>query len=893
MKKFTYILIAFFCVAALSCCSRKDLVTDEIPAGPEEDLVCITVNASLEDSFKAGIDESSKKWTWSAGDELAVFDGTAKRLFTLAPSSDGSTVGKFTGEVSATFTSLSAVFPYAAAGDAADQYTIPAMQSVSASATTDPLALIATADCKKYGDDYYFFFTSAVSLLHFSSPAGVEKVILHAVDEGDTLAGESRCLSISVPSSGGSFWAAVNPAVYKGLRVFTCSSSESNMKSTDAEIDLSKPGKGRNLGDISGGTAVTVIEDADALVGYLASPDLPAYVCADLDLSGKSITSCASFAQTFDGQQHSISNWTSVATPLFAESSGTVKDLVIDSSCAFSLPATLPAGDYAFVVKTNTGNVSGVRNYADVAAWSGEITGAINLGIIVGNGPEKSVVSNCFNKGSLVLEMPEHDAIGTSAISPLCGRLTGSSSSINDCVNEGSLTYNTGMSASGSNVYMAGLVGCSSNAVSALRCTNRGDVSLNLTRSTSALIVSGVISYTSGPVVDCLNEGNISIDSEGYVQAVALGGIVGYLSDVIRGSALGTLVNTGSVSLRAKYQNARNNIGSIDGSKTTTSGAIGVGGLVGYTYSTYFSMDNAMNSGAVSLLFSEQENKLNLASASRFCIGGLVGDGCGPISNSVNNGPVSVEIRASSGSFTASTAGCMTYVGGIVGSNYVSTTQSELKITNCSNLAAISFHSDNTHTGNCAVGGIVGWPGKESGCSSVTSGCKNKGDVTVSGNMTVRAGGIQGGSGRIENCTNSGKIWAKSGTPCIGGIAGFHSGGYQLTGCVNTGDVQSDVAAPMGIAGLAGCFGNAAHTTGGGCSVNCTVLSEDSTEIGMLVGHFNGTSSAITLGSDANPIKVKGTVNGTALNASNYGDLLCGPANYTPGTHTVVAVYDE
>ena len=177
--------------------------------------------------------------------------------------------------------------------------------------------------------------------------------------------------------------------------------------------------------------------------------------------------------------------------------------------------------------------------------------------------------------------------------------------------------------------------------------------------------------------------------------------------------------------------------------------------------------------------------------------------------------------------------------------------------------------------------------------SSVTSGCENKGDVTVSGNITVRAGGIQGGSGRMENCSNSGKIWAKSGKPCIGGIAGFHSGGYQFTGCVNTGDVQSDVTAPLGIGGLAGCFGNTAHTTGGGCSVDCNVTSEDSTEIGILIGHFNGTSSAITLGSDSDPIKVKGSVNGTVLTASNYSDYLCGPANYTPGTHTVNALYNE
>jgi hypothetical protein len=98
---------------AAGSCSTKELVPERQNEGP---LMQITITAGLDEASKAYISEEGKKWTWSAGDELAVFDGTAKRLFTIDPASAGSQTARFTGEVSASFTSLDAVFPYAAAG---------------------------------------------------------------------------------------------------------------------------------------------------------------------------------------------------------------------------------------------------------------------------------------------------------------------------------------------------------------------------------------------------------------------------------------------------------------------------------------------------------------------------------------------------------------------------------------------------------------------------------------------------------------------------------------------------------------------------------------------------------------------------------------------------------
>ena len=144
------------------------------------------------------------------------------------------------------------------------------------------------------------------------------------------------------------------------------------------------------------------------------------------------------------------------------------------------------------------------------------------------------------------------------------------------------------------------------------------------------------------------------------------------------------------------------------------------------------------------------------------------------------------------------------------------------------------------------------------------------------------------GETRLEACS----VLCLSNTFAIGGISGFHSGGYQVTGTKNYGPVQADVAA-IGIGGLLGHIGNAAHTTGTGCAVNCTLTSAASTEIGMVIGAFNGKTKAIVLGTAADPIEVMGTVNGTVLDAGTYTNYLWGPALSDPGFHTIHTVYGE
>ncbi len=894
-----YITFLTIALAATVACSKQEVLSESPVDASGVELVPMTFTASCEEIVpRASLSaDTNPQVVWAEGDQLAVYDGSAIRTFTIKAGEGGKTTAEFEGSAAdvATYT---AVFPYAAAYVEAGvlKYTVPAAQNVGTQ-SVDPAALVATATST---DKASFNFTSAVGLLRFDVPDGATKAIFHTKGKTETLAGESHAVVVTLPGTAGTFEAAVEPGTYEGIRAFVRTASGDFLKAGASNLVVTA-GHLKPMGNIKTDSEVVVIEDADELIAYLGgSLSLDAYVCADLDLTSKVLTSRASFANVFDGQHHSISKLTTNASaPMFAANTGTVKDFTLENDCVFTLPATLAAGTYAFVVGTNNGNISGITNKADVADWNGEITGAINVAIIVGAGPATSVISDCRNEGDLTIISPEHAGTGTAIIGGVCGKLTNKTTSVTDCVNTGDVTFDSGMNASGANLYLAGVIGNSSSGVVTTRCSNEGNITVNITCSSSAMIIAGVNSYTSGAIEDCSNHGNISVSSDTYVSGTAIGGIAAYTSAAMRGTAKDNLINTGNVTLTAQYQYVRNNIGSIDGTKTTTSGVLGMGGIVGYTYSSSFSMDKARNEGEVSFSFSKQEGQLSPASKARITIGGLVGDGSGNISNSDNFGNVSASTRATGGTFTATTAGCTVYIGGISGSNYISTTQSELNITNCVNEGNVSLHSDNTQTTNHAIGGIVGWPGIESACTSITSGCVNgsstdpsKGQVSVSGNITCRIGGIQGGSGRIENCTNYGKIWAKSGKFVVGGLAGFHSGGYQLTGSKNYGTVQADVAA-TGIGGLIGNIGNAAHTTGTGCEVHCTLTSAASTEIGMVVGHFNGKTQSITLGTDGDPIEVSGTVNGTVLTAGNYENYIYGPANYEGSYHTFHTAYGE
>ncbi len=906
MKK-NVLFIAAFCAAALVSCTPKDLVIEEPETidNPKEttELIHITIKASMSESTKATI-STDRTWTWDASDKLAVFDGTTvtKEFGIKEILSDGQAI--FEGDVAST-EGLKAVFPYSAALSDGS-YKLSSSQTILTGQTVDPAAMVATATGEKAsGTDFTFYFTPAVSFFKLTVGAGVDKVVLHCVKKEDTIAGDSRSLSVSVPGEG-TYWVPVNPLSYTGIRAFAKSGDVWKLKAADGtSIDLSKPGSGKNLGTVSGGAEVSVIENADNLISYLGNPTLDGYIVNDLDLKGKDINTCASFAKTFDGQYYSIKNWSSNGDSLFGtlSSDGIVQSILLDKTCSLSYPATL-VGSFGFVVSTNDGKVLDCENRADIICnVTGPTAKEAHAASIIGSTSSGGYISGCINYGNITIDLTPSTA-ATTYLGGVSGKI--SSAKIENSENRGIITINC-LTSNTKNHYIGGVTGSTNASSETNNCKNYGDVIFKTPEGAAGLTMAGVTSYTAGTITGCRNEGHIKYVSENHIKGTLLGGIAGYCSNAISES-----FNKGNISVEAVAFNGRNVIGNYvievkdkDGNVTTEAitkssvvcllGGICGGGAPWSATSSKFSASQCDNEGNISLSLSKiQSYSNNPVSAARYCVGGVIGDASGPLTSCNNiGGEVSVSFSTGGEEFTSINAGNTCYIGGVVGANYYSLTQNELNMTGCSNSGKVSFHTSDKYvsTNNC-IGGVVGWPGLEDTTRETKLvNCTNNGSVEIDATVKYRAGGVQGGSGPIENCTNNGQITiinAGSGS-VVGCVVGFLTQKHSITECNAYGSITS-VASLEGMGGLIGNIGNYSYSTGNGCKVNCSLSGGPSTKTGLIIGKFNGTK-AITFATSENPVMVKGKVGDNVVSDQNYESYITGASNAS--AHTINAEYGE
>ena len=156
------------------------------------------------------------------------------------------------------------------------------------------------------------------------------------------------------------------------------------------------------------------IRTADEFIAWLASidglnEDTAALGC-DIDMTGKTITSASGFAGTLEGQGYAIKNLKS-DKPLFEKNSGTIRDLVIDESCEFTvknqkfgaLVADDLYGKYYSVVNNSTITYKAT---ADVTDWY--IIGGI-VGVAKG-----SNFTDCANNGTILFDATGYTHIDTS-----------------------------------------------------------------------------------------------------------------------------------------------------------------------------------------------------------------------------------------------------------------------------------------------------------------------------------------------------------------------------------------------------------------------------------------------------------------------------------------------
>ncbi len=406
---------------------------------------------------------------------------------------------------------------------------------------------------------------------------------------------------------------------------------------------------------------------------------------------------------------------------------------------------------------------------------------------------------------------------------------------------------------------------------------NNAAVSYSASEFASSVCMAGIAAQSSGTIKSCTNNGKVTLTSANSMKGVAVGGIAGYSAGEVT-----DCTNNGDITLSGKY---------LAGSSTVGSKTIlpCEGGLVGVG-ATGFKIENGKNYGSVTFLVDKMESATE--TMQRICFGGIAGAPDGDITNSNNYGKVSVKFATSSGA--ASTVSYIPIVGGISGGDWFATSQNATNITGCTNEGEISLYNDSA-IANSALGGIVGWPGVESTALTIyTKNSVNKGAVTFSGVGKCRLGGVQGGTGNMENCTNEGAVISESGVDAgcvVGSLCGFHSQGHKIITCNALGSVTAK-SAVTGLGGLIGNIGNAAHTTGDGCTVNCTITGGDATNSGAIAGYFNGTSKVIKLGTTT-PIKVAGSINGTVLTESNYTEYLRGSKNTNATNHVIGATFGE
>ena len=923
MKK--YLFFAAIAIAALVSC-QKEIAKEEVAVKPG--YVQLTLTAQCDVDSKASL--NGKQVVWEVGEKVAVFTTASVEPNEFSVTKVEGTSVKIEGSVPEGTTSFVAAYPYEKAVtwdkekvvkmDITDQRVLPS-QSV------DPDALASVA---------YFADATAVptfknipTLLKFTVGVdGVSRVKISA-DTAGTLSGEVSVTvdadaapaiapadavssSIEIACVDGFvkdqvYYAAIAPGAYKGFTVRSYVGGSIKVLSTDAEGEFQR-NQVIDLGDVAtNAKAVSMIQNisnAEELVFFLNNAasykaDEEVRLTSDIDLTGVTLPTATSFAGTFDGQGLSLKNWTSNGTALFAENKGTVKDFTIDASCQLSLPAEIT--NFAFVVVSNLGRVCGITNNADISGTDVNFKGG-RLGAIVGvsTSPSSSValtIENCVNNGDMIITTAANTG-GTQYVGTIVGSMGGSTlNNLSECINNGDLSI-TCSGTNTKNFYMGGVAGGTTNGSNNIKVKNTGNVSFICAGHEAALCLAGVSSYTTGATTDCVNTGKITFQSDASLKATFVAGIAGYFAS----NTMSGCVNRGDVTVTAARINGRNGIGDINskvynGTNAITAG-LTAGGLVSATGKSPVFAD-CENYGKVSLTLNNPSNSDGTHTAARPSVGGLVGDCSGPMTGCDNHGDVSV-VLGNGTAFTPKNAGYTFYIGGIVGSGYnfsghekgktVENALNKFTLENCNNTGNLYYKTDNTHSTNNAIGGISGWPGSENSSTPYTAkNCNNSGDITYEGaGIKIRAGGIHGGTGRMDGCSNTGKITiisADSGS-VAGSIAGFHSQAHTFSNCTAGGTVEAQCTINA-LGGLVGNLGNVAFTGMDGCSVDCTLIGGPADATGLVVGLFNGDDKTITLGSSENPIEVAGSVNGTVVDATNFESLISGSKNNTSGAHTI------
>ena len=778
-NKFIAVAFATIIIAVFNACTKEETpAAPEVP-GVEEGLVELTLTAT-QSADETGEEPASvaakstfngKQIGWEADDLVAVYDGTAKRQFTVASVEDG--VATLRGQVAAGATEFYAVFPYSAAADALPtsegqvKLNLPAVQTLAEGKNFDEDAFVTVGKVQ----DGHVVLKNAVSVLKLNIPEGVSSVRFEGFayeniaggvySSSEAVTGEGESSSVTLKPAGATFasgehYIAVLPTNFtKGFKVVYSKEGAMAVVKTTSPVEF--PRKGGF--DVTGSTANLtwlanpIMTEAD-LKAYFANQDAFAGETAKL---GQNITLTQAWTPVnltgmFDGQGYTVSGVNvsakeNVGFFSVVKSGASVKNLTIEGAIHAEAP-TYAARNYVGVAgQVNGGTMTNVVNKATISTATdgkyslqvGGIAGALTAGGTIlncenranvtanGSGDAICVVggivgyvgttgNNNNEKGGTISGCKNYGTIVSNndkveALGGIVGMLRGGK--VDGCINEETALVKADVSAG---CYIGGCVGYIQNrsglALKVSACENKGTLQSNTSKVIGVGGVAGELHmWQNGDteIADCYNRTAITVKT--IVADGWLGGVVGRMSSSdTKTATIKSCHNTAALTLDCS---------------TITAGK--VGGIAGATVSNVV-IQNCDNSGACTLLGSK-----TTGNASH--VGGIVGRAEGKLVMSGNINKEGADVKLEVKSLASNAAGSTCSAGGVVG------------LSQCSSGSSMSGNVNKADvTTTCSgtqvmAGGVVGVVQSHLAMSDNV----NFGDVAMTGATgDIFAGGIVG-----------------------------------------------------------------------------------------------------------------------------------------------------
>ncbi|MBR2859594.1 MAG: hypothetical protein IKB90_05845, partial [Alistipes sp.] len=343
------------------------------------------------------------------------------------------------------------------------------------------------------------------------------------------------------------------------------------------------------------------------------------------------------------------------------------------------------------------------------------------------------------------------------------------------------------------NLYMGGGFGrLHADGTTVQDCSNSGAVNANITTAAAIAYVGGLagIIDVAATCSSSHNSGAVTLTEGSSTKNVFLAGLVG---------------NFGAATTMSSCYNS----GKVDFNVTTTSGGVYVGGISGYVNAAASSVTSSYNSGALTVT-----PKTSITGTTN--IGGVFGAVSKLVTTkeSYNTGAITLK----KGKYV------VVYLGGFVGDDTSSNTESTIEFENCYNKGAITLEDGMTSTGNIRMGGFIGYIRTQ-----YDKNVANYGDIYVGATTTkqILLGGVYGYSGSAYimkgGYVNTGNITITGGTGtatgfavACGGILGtFYN---SVENAINTGNITMTGNASKTDSTFGGIVG---YSYGNGIIKNC------------------------------------------------------------------------